>query len=294
MKQVLLVILALGLTLMLFGCSQSPTSTNTAIDVPDAALVQRPDFVDTRTDAEKLAATLKPTTNYEFQKKPPKPPPDDGGDQIDPNPDPAHKYAYVVGISNYEGTANDLNYCDDDAREMKAYFQSQGFTVRMNLDLTATGDNITAGLQWLVDNASPGDEIAFSYSGHGDDPRPYGSCLISSDLYYVTHGYVMQYFNEANCTKKMVAIDACDIGDFHDDCETGTHMATASDNTYSYDAPSLQNGAWTYYWIEGTGTSVFEEDIAAYAKAGMKAWGRSVHVRVSPKNTDNYTGWFDI
>jgi hypothetical protein len=64
MKQVLLVILALGLTLMLFGCSQSPTSTNTAIDVPDAALVQRPDFVDTRTDAEKLAATLKPTTNY--------------------------------------------------------------------------------------------------------------------------------------------------------------------------------------------------------------------------------------
>ena len=146
----------------------------------------------------------------------------------------------------------------------------------------------------LVANASPGDEIAFSYSGHGDDPRPYGSCLISTDLYYLTHGYVMQYFNAANCTKKMVAIDACDIGDFHDDCESGTHMATASDNTYSYDAPALQNGAWTYYWIEGTGTSAFEEDIAEYARAGMKAWGKANRVRVTPKNTDMYTGWFDI
>ncbi|MFH1686902.1 MAG: caspase family protein [bacterium] len=293
MRRLLLALVAGALALLMFGCSDNPTTSSGIDNVPDAELVQRPQFVDTRPQAEILAHTLTADPTSALYKKPPPPPPDTGS-KVDPNPNPAHKYAYVVGISDYEGTANDLNYCDDDAQEMKSYFQSQGFTVRMDLDRNATADNIEAGLQWLVANASPGDEIAFSYSGHGDDPVPYGSCLISTDLWYLTHGFVMQYFNAANCTKKMAAIDACMIGDFHDDCVAGTHMATASDNTYSYDAPGLQNGAWTYYWIQGTGTSVFEEDIAAYALAGMKAWAKTYHVRVSPKNTDMYTGWFDI
>lgn len=293
MKKLLLLLVAVGLTLAMYGCGENPTDSSKADQIVPT-LVQRPQFIETRPPAEVAAATWTASAAIELYKKPPKPPPDTGGTGEDPNPNPAHKYAYVVGISDYEGTVNDLSYCDDDAQEMKSYFQSQGFTVRMDLDRNATGDAITAGLEWLVANAGPGDEIAFSYSGHGDDPRPYGSSLISTDLYYVTHGYVMQIFNSANCSKKMVAIDACMIGDFHEDCQDGTHMATASDNSYSYDVPSLQNGAWTYFWIEGTDTSAFEEDIAEYARAGMKAWGKANRVRVTPKNTDMYTGMFDI
>ena len=280
--------------MLLFGCSESPKITSPDTTGAMVTLVQRPDFIDTRPEAVIQQYILNANIDLSSVSKPPKPP--DTGGTTDPNPNPAHKYAYIVGISDYEGTANDLQYCDDDAMDFKAYYQSQGFTIRMDLDRNATADNISAGLDWLVSMAVAGDEIAFAYSGHGAKAPGYGSSIISTDLYYVTHGYVMQKVNAANCTKKLVTLDACVIGDFHVDTQTGMVMATASANTNSYDAPTLQNGAWTYYFIEAVEDQgkIFAEDAATYAEAGMKAWAAIYHVRVSPKHTDKYTGKFDI
>jgi len=290
----ILLLLALA-TMLMFGCSESPTVSNSPVDYASLTLVQRPQFIDTRPTEVIENFVMKPDVTFaSADKKPPKPPPDTGGTGDDPNPNPANKYAYIVGISNYEGTGNDLNYCDDDARDMKAYLQGEGFTCRMDLDLSATADNIVAGLNWLVANAEPGDEIVFNYSGHGVKYRGYGSCLISSDLYYVSHSLVMDIFNSANCTKKLVAIDACQIGSFLSDGDAGSFVATASNSTYSYDAPDLGNGAWTYYWLEGTDQFTYAEDIAPYAEDGMKAWAKLHNVRVSPSHTDSYSGMFDI
>ncbi len=258
-------------------------------------LVPRPEFVDNRPDAVIQQHTMTASASLLVEKKPPKPPPDTGGSE-DPNPNPAHKYAYIVGISDYEGTANDLQYCDDDAMDMKSYFQSQGFTIRTDLNRSATADNIVDGLQWLASSASPGDEVLFAYSGHGGKAPGSGSSIISTDLYYVTHGYVMQIFNAVDCSKKLITLDACVIGDFHRDCQTGTVMATASNKTNSYDAPDLQNGAWTYYFVEAADDLgyPFAEDVADYAEDGKKAWAAQYHLRVSPKHTDKYTGMFDM
>lgn len=292
-------LIVIGVILALtFGCSDTHqvTAPNGEPQVPmvgnkPASLTHRPDFVDQRPDDVKNNFVLS-IDLINADKKPPKPPPDTGGD--DPNPNPAHKYAYIVGISDYEGTANDLQYADDDARDMRNYFTSQGFTIRMDTDRSATADAIEAGLNWLVSSAVPGDEIAFCYSGHGVKYGQYGSCLISTDLYYITNGFVFQYFNAVNCTKKIVTIDACEAGTFLSGGETGSIVATASNRTYSYDAPDLGNGAWTYYFLEGAGSNDYAEDIASYAESGMKAWARVYHVRVSPAHTDKYTGMFDI
>ena len=299
MKKTLLLLLAgLSFALLLYGCSQDPAAP--VLNDQQIQLVQRPEFVDLRPETEIQSAIVRPSANYVAnKKKPPKPDPEpdpEPGDGEDPNPDPAHKYAYIVGISDYEGTVNDLSYCDDDATDMKAYFASQGFTVKIDTDRSATAAAIGAGLDWLVASASPGDEVAFCYSGHGDDPREYGSCLISTDLYYVTQGYVMEKFNAIDCSKKIMTVDACLAGGFHDEVVVGTLMATASDNTYSYDAPEFQNGAWTHFFLEGAEDlgMVFGEDIAGYAKIEMKAWGRLYHLRTSALNTDAYTGMFDI
>jgi hypothetical protein len=166
----------------------------------------------------------------------------------------------------------------------------------MDLNRNATADDITAGLQWLVNQAEPGDEIAFCYSGHGSTYPGHGSCIISSDLYYMTHGYVMQFFNAADCSKKMVTLDCCVIGDFHQDCQTGTVMATASNKTDSYDVPAFQHGAWTYFWLEAVNDQdyIYAEEAAEYAEAEMRAWAKPYHLRVSPKHTDKYTGMFDM
>jgi hypothetical protein len=281
--------------LLMLGCSkESQTPTQSDVD-HSIELVQRPEFIETRPPDVVASHTLHKTqvpTGVVYKKPPP--PPDDTTSG-DPNPNPPHKYAYVVGISNYEGTANDLQFCDDDAQAMKSWLQGEGFTIRTDLDLSATADNITAGLQWLIDNADPGDEVAFCYSGHGGRSSA-GSALISADLYYVTHGYVMSYFNSVNCTKKLVTIDACVVGDFHSDVESGTFMATASARRNSYDAPDLNHGAWTYYWLDGVEDVgfVYAEEAAPYAEDGMKAWAAQYRLKVDPKHTDSYTGEMDM
>lgn len=290
MKKLFMLLAAGFLLAMMFGCSDSPDVTQPT-EVPAYELVQRPEYIETRPEDVVIQFVMKDTPFAALEKKPP-PDPDPGGD--DPNPNPPHKYAYIVGIADYEGTGNDLQYPDDDAQAMRNYFQSQGFTCQMDLNRSATADNITAGLEWLVSNAQPGDEIAFSYSGHGVKYQGYGSCIISTDLYYITHGYVMSYFNAANCTKKLGTLDACQIGDFLSDAQSGTFMATASTNCYSWDAPDLHHGAWTYYWLEGTGSLIYAEDIAPYAEDGMRAWAKIYHVRVCPSHRDMYTGSFDI
>jgi hypothetical protein len=296
MKKLLTLFIILCSFLILFSCSKSPMSSGLDGDRAAITLTPRPEFIETRPPAEIASAVMQASSDYYayLEKKPPKPPPDTTSQ--DPNPNPAHKYAYVVGISDYEGTINDLQYPDDDALAIKSYLQGEGFSVQMDLNQNATADNIAAGLQWLAAQAEAGDEIAFYYSGHGGKAPGYGSSLISHDLYYMTHGYVMQIFNSADCTKKLVAIDCCVIGDFHQDCMSGTYMATASANTDSYDAPMFQHGAWTYFFLEAAEdlNYIYAEEIGPYAAAEMKAWARIYHLRASPKNTDMYTGQMDI
>lgn len=296
MKHLLTLMLAVVALLLAFGCSEQPPTQPNADQA--VQLVQRPDFIETR-PPEVVAAYTMTTTEVPqavlYKKPPPPPPPDDTTTGDDPNPNPAHKYAYVIGISDYEGTVNDLTYCDDDAIAMKAWLQGEGFTVRMDLDMAATADNITAGLQWLIDNAAPGDEVAVCYSGHGGVSTS-GSAIISADLYWVTHGYVMSYFNAVNCTKKLMTLDACVIGDFHQDVVAGTFLATASFKRNSYDAPDLNHGAWTYYWLDGAETldMIYAEDVAPYAEDGMAAWCAQYRLKCDPTHTDLYAFYMDM
>lgn len=292
----LLALLFTGVALLLvFGCSHTPP-TQSNVD-HSIELVQRPNFIETRPPEVVANFTLQvnqiPLSVLEKKPEPVDPP--DDTTSGDPNPNPANKYAYVIGISDYEGTANDLQFCDDDAVAMRSWLISEGFNVRMDVDQNASADNIVAGLQWLIDNAEPGDEIAFCYSGHGMKSTE-GSAIISADLYYIPHGYVMSYFNAANCTKKLVTIDACVIGGFHEDVVEGTFMATASDRRNSYDAPDLNHGAWTYYWLYGADDEglIYAEDAAPYAEDGMEAWASQYRLKVDPKHTDYYIGDMDM
>jgi len=293
MKRLLLLLSLCCVLTAFYGCSDEPTVTGPDKDQSNLGpLVQRPEFIDNRPEAVQIEF-MKFGSVTETNDRPT----DNGSATADPNPTPAHKYAYVIGISDYDGTANDLQFCDDDARDVIAYLNSQGFTIRSDVDYSASAANIQAGLIWLRDAAVPGDEIAFFYSGHGTKVRPTGgSSIISRDLYYLTHTYVMGYLNGANCTKKTINLDACVIGDFHVDCRTGTVLSTASTSKYSYDAPDLQNGAWTYYFLDGATSQglIFNEAISTYAEVNMKAWAATFKLKVDPKHTDMYTGDLDI
>lgn len=206
-----------------------------------------------------------------------------GGGEVD-------KYALVIGISDYDGTSNDLQYCDDDAQDWKNFFQSHGYSVTIITDSQATADNIESAIIQLLANEDSDDYVAFTYSGHGVDLQGYGSCMISRDMYYMTHGWFEQYFDTADSSHIYFAFDACEIGDFSGSVSTNRVGAFGSNRRLSYDGDSsMQNGVFTYYQMEGWGIYDNFEENAAYAVQGMKDWAPRF-IKVDPFYSDQFSG----
>ena len=79
--------------------------------------------------------------------------------------------AVLVGL-NYTGLQNSLNGCINDTLTWQQLLTERyGFTDpqnrRMLIDSSATKSAIVERLNWLVTDNQPGDELFFSYSGHG-------------------------------------------------------------------------------------------------------------------------------
>lgn len=77
------------------------------------------------------------------------------------------KKAICVGINNYSGIGNDLRGCVNDANDWASMLDFAGYQTKIILDADATRQKILSELDNLVTSAAPGDEIVFTYSGHG-------------------------------------------------------------------------------------------------------------------------------
>ena len=204
------------------------------------------------------------------------------------------KYALVIGISNYSGTANDLTYCDDDATDWKTRLQNEGYTVTSLIDLNATKANIEAEVNNLASLSVAGNEITLCYSGHGSKGN-----IVSTDLYYISSSWFKTKFANATSTKMFFCIDACQIGAFSTDLnKTGRVIAVASNkSSYSYDGDAtMKNGVFTYYQMQGFDNQgyIYVEPDCKYACDKMIAWAKSVRVRVVPSYVDSYSNDFDL
>ncbi len=275
-----LVLLALAILAIFAGCSQDSPVTPTA-DSPtlDGTAFQRPEFIDNRPPEVQRAFTLTSADAFTV--------PYPGGDK-------AGKYALVIGISDYDGTANDLQYCDDDARDWIAYLQSQGYQVTSLIDGQATEAAFSEAVANLAALSVAGNQIVFAYSGHGSKGN-----MISSDLHYMSDTWFGAMFDGATSTAMFFSFDACQIGDFAGVLQAdGRVIACASDaHHFSYDGTAdMQNGVFTYYQMEGFDLAglVFAEDDCDYAVSEMLAWGRTYHVKVTPFYEDYYVGDLDF
>lgn len=204
------------------------------------------------------------------------------------------KYALVIGISNYAGTANDLQYCDDDANDWKAILQAEGYSVTTLIDLNATKSAIESAINTLASQSIAGNEIAFCYSGHGSKGN-----IISTDLYYISYSWFKTKFSASKSTKMMFCFDACQIGYMTTALNaTGRVIAVASNKTvYSYDGDAtMKNGVFTYYQMLGFSQMgyIYLEPDCQYACTQMKSWATANRVKVAPSYTDSYTGNFDL
>ncbi len=272
-------VLGLLLAVTLVGCSTDQPTAPADTATIDGNLFQRPEFIDERPEAVQQQFTL--TDADVFAVTPMSP------DKL------GAKYALVVGISDYAGTANDLTYCDDDAIDWRDYLQGQGYTVTTLTNLAATKAAIESAVAALVSQSIAGNEIAFAYSGHGSRGN-----MISTDLYYLSSAWFGGMFASTGSTKMSFNFDACQIGAFGTALnKAGRVIALASDTKkYSYDGTAaMANGVFTYYQMLGFDQVgyVFAEDDDAYAVAQMKAWALTARVKVAPYYIDAYTGSLD-
>ncbi|MCD6360850.1 MAG: DVUA0089 family protein, partial [Armatimonadetes bacterium] len=79
--------------------------------------------------------------------------------------------AVCVGISDYAGSVNDLNYCDDDAREfadaLAAGENWDAGNIVVIVDRQATAANIWDALNTMAAQSDADDQCVFFFSGHG-------------------------------------------------------------------------------------------------------------------------------
>ncbi|MCI0514996.1 caspase family protein [candidate division KSB1 bacterium] len=130
------------------------------------------------------------------------------------------KKAICVGINNYPGFTNDLKGCVNDAQDWTDLLKFSGFQVATMLNEQATRQNILNALEDLVTQAAAGDEIVFTYSGHGtsvtdksgDEPDEYDEALyVYDDL--IVDDELRAIFQKINPAVHLVVIaDSCFSG----------------------------------------------------------------------------------
>lgn len=207
--------------------------------------------------------------------------------ELDKSAAKGSKIALVIGISDYSGTSNDLQYCDDDATDWKARLQAEGYSVTALLDLNATKANIEAAINTLASQSVAGNEIAFVYSGHGSKGN-----IVTSDLYYVSSSWFKTKFANATSTKMMFTFDACQIGAMATALNANGRVIAVASNTsvYSYDGDAtMKNGVFTYYQMKGFDSMgyIYAEPDFQYACDQMKAWAKTERIRVARSYVDS-------
>jgi hypothetical protein len=232
-------------------------------------------------------------------------PPDKPPKEPEPEPDPSvDKWAVIIGISDYRGKTNDLQYCDDDAVDMYNYLLSRGYpegNIQLLLDREAKAKAIMKAIDWLNSWENEGSEVVFFYSGHGSTYDGYNDgdeeytdeAIVSADLYLILDGQLKAKFSTFSSTKISITFDSCFSGGMDDLTVAGRVVVTAcSELQLSYDGTSTQqNGVFTYYYVNGLVAYNTIEAAFSYAEPLASNFAEiNYGAQMNPQIHDLYTG----
>jgi len=145
---------------------------------------------------------------------------------------PYDKYAIVYGVADYAGTVNDLDYPDDDAVDLAAMLDGQGYNVLAwtRIDSAANKLNLLADIAAVAAAAKEQDLFVFYYSGHGGQDltaSESGSSDGPNEWIYLYNSIPGPIYSETfsddqlaaalapiAARKKVIIIDACNSGGF--------------------------------------------------------------------------------
>ncbi|MDH7556215.1 MAG: caspase family protein [Candidatus Methanosuratincola sp.] len=207
----------------------------------------------------------------------------------------ADRWAIIIGISDYAGTINDLEYCDDDAIDFKNALLGMGWSeknVILLLDGQATKDEILSAIREIEKKEGLGDEVVFFYSGHGstgvandgDDERK-DECIIPYECqqdYFIWDGELRSAFLQFESQRMLFVFDSCYSGGMIDLAAPGRLVLMAcGEKQPSLESSAWENGQFSYYFadqgllngkadLNGDDKITFEEAFD-YAKANCRS-----------------------
>ena len=176
-----------------------------------------------------------------------------------------NKYAIIVGISDYPGAANDLEYCDDDANDMSnaltGLYGYNSSNIHLLIDVDATFTAIRDAINATKSQAVAGDEVVFFFSGHGTNGRANDGDMEKTDEAIVAHnrsnlvaiwdGQLKDWFAGFKTQRIIFIFDSCLAGGMTDLKADGRVINMAcSESGLSYEDGSWQNGQFTYYFVD--------------------------------------------
>ena len=129
------------------------------------------------------------------------------------------KKAVCVGINNYPGSDNDLSGCVNDANDWSGLLKSYGFQTTVILDSQATRSKTVGAFDSLVAQATSGDVIVLTYSGHGTSVMD-------------TSGDEVDGYDEALYVYDGVLLDD-DLRSVLQKTKAGVHVVIISDSCFS-------------------------------------------------------------
>lgn len=184
-------------------------------------------------------------------------------------PPSERRWAVVIGISDYAGTENDIQYADDDALDMLEALTGVYSYKRENIRLlisdyvvnNATRDDILGAINWLRASEIAGDEVVFFYSGHGtrglkadadretiDEGIVPWECAAGAVIW---DGDLTLMFSDFDTTRIIFIFDSCYAGGMTDLKASGRVIAMAStESGVAYESSTLENGVFTYYFVD--------------------------------------------
>jgi len=175
------------------------------------------------------------------------------------------KWAVCIGISDYDGRANDLWNPHNDALEMRALLEADGYNWAFAQDSAATKDNFEIMLNWLIANEGPNSEVVFFYSGHGartadgswdTDVEADGNdeCLVSWDSRAITDSYIADKLDLMESNHIAAIYASCHSGGMFDEAsETRNgvlYIGAAEADQYGWDYLDLENTLFIYYFLD--------------------------------------------
>lgn len=118
----------------------------------------------------------------------------------------ARTFVLVTGVSNYEGTINDLGESTKDAKRFKEVMETQTKDIIILTSRYVTKDNVLEKLRAICNRAQKGDRIIFYYSGHG---TPGAICGYDQNISYDA---LINELSKSEASEKICFIDACHAG----------------------------------------------------------------------------------